>query len=556
MHIMKVYLYKILIRAFNSTGLYDFLRWGLYLIQDKYGWLRAINRIRIRDQAALQPRQVPPVQKKIFIYHTFVTMSFMSLEHFLHLAFQIKGYHPVSMYHDGFLPIAYNGESLKKKGFSLRRFTKMVRNYYEAFGIVPRGMSEYLNRADCYRHAHTIASEIPDHKLTPYIYRNIQVGEMCLRNLHHQIKGLFRLDSSERVELFRLYIQNAIMAVDLAYAALEIEKPDTVILFSGRLIDSVFMYEVCKKEGVHTVTWEMGFDWSSVVFAHNSYANHYIIPQSYWTSVKDVPLTQTEEQAVDDYYGAWKAGKAARAYYKNEEKDFSSIAEALGLDPALKTISLFPNLLWESSSQGVDVGFDGILDWIFFTIRFVVNHPEFQLIIRAHPAENLDHPDWQTAITIPQLIREEFGQPDPRVKIIERDSQFSSYEIARNSDYISLYTSTLGPEFTLMGLKPMICGDCYYRDRGFTNDVLNKSDYESILLGKRSLIEPDIKLAKIFLHHFLFKLFKKIEILKGRHMFLIYKYHYEIDSFQGFPEKFDIFNGIVDAIIQQTDFVG
>jgi len=134
-----------------------------------------------------------------------------------------------------------------------------------------------------------------------------------------------------------------------------------------------------------------------------------------------------------------------------------------------------------------------MIDWVCSTVDLVRSRSDVFLIIRAHPGEN--RLKFKTRTPVRQFVMERFpGELPSNVRLVDGPSEFSSYEIARQSDTCAVYTSTLGIELSLMGLRPLICGVPFYSNKGFTNDICTRAEYFDFLGGSRRPAEPDLEL--------------------------------------------------------------
>lgn len=146
------------------------------------------------------------------------------------------------------------------------------------------------------------------------------------------------------------------------------------------------------------------------------------------------------------------------------------------------------------------------------------------------------------------------GRLPQNVRIVDGLSEFSSYEIARQSDCCAVYTSTLGIELSMMGLQPLICGVPFYSGKGFTNDVPSKAEYVAMLGGAKPPASVDLELLRTFMYLTIFKLVKRPEFLTGIHTDPQCP-QITIDTFRGFPESMPVFNSIVRSILDNRSFI-
>lgn len=515
--------------------------------------LHAVRELRRRQSHvfdAPQPRLAQP--RRVLIY-SMDPWQIGVFEQFLHLALHRRGHLPVSVYYDGLLPLcAWENAQVAAPAADViaRRFEFM----YDCFGIAARGIRRYLDGAIARRRAESIVAATSDNDLASLAHEGIAVGRIARRDLTQYTLGLFDPQSCDDWTLLRRHLVHAIMSVDLARAVLAAERPDLVVLVNGKSVMYSYLYEVCRAAGVQVTTWEEGVYFKTgIILANNARAIDFPVDDAVWDAARQRPLSQAESDAVDDYFARWRGQTATTyTYYDAEERDFARIRAALDLSPSAVLTSIFTNIVWDTNALDKDDAFKNMLDWVFVTIDLISRQPGGVLIVRAHPGET--RLPFQTRTTVRALIEQRYGGVPSHVRVIDGASQFSSYEIARHSRRCAVYTSTLGIEFALMGLQPLVCGLPYYARKGFTNDVTDREQYARWLLTDPAPQGSDPVLLRRFMHLVLFRLVKQPEFFDGIHG-SPQQPRIRIESFEGWPESMPIFNQIVDDLLAGGSFI-
>lgn len=512
-----------------------------------------IRRLR-EEEANLFAQIAPACEAKRIILYSMDPWQLGAVEQLLHVAFQLKGHQPKTLYDDGLLPLsAWENHYVPppQAGVLEERSTWIC----GAFGITPVGISSYLDGKTAREQARALVDAAPDDGLRTLNRRGIPIGELARRDLFQYTVGHFEPRTAQDLQLYREHLVHAIMSVDLANAIITTEEPDIVVLVNGKAIMYTYMYELCRLRGIQVTTWEEGMYWdTSIVLANNARAIDFPISDADWCAFRELPFDETQHHAVEEYFDRWRRQEATYyVYYDHEMRDFPRMRRDLHIQEGKRLISIFSNIVWDTNALGKDQGFDGMMDWIFTTINYVHGREDCVLVIRAHPGEA----KWKfkTRTPIRRLVMERFnGQIPQNVRIVDGVSEFSSYEIAAHSDCCAVYTSTLGIELAMMGLQPLICGVPFYSDRGFSNDVPSKAEYFELLGGAKRPTGVDTELLLKFMYLTIFKLVKRPEFLTGIHSDPQCP-HIEIDTFEGFPESMPVFNGIVRSILENRSFI-
>jgi len=515
--------------------------------------LQSIRRLLERQSHLF--RDVPPAfgRRKVFIYNM-DAWQLGVFEMFLHLGLLRKGHAPRSVYDDGLLPLCA-WENITVKPPSRLMLKQRFEFMYDSFGIRAAGVSSYLDPQSVRGKAEVLVGRTPDHELTRLAQHGIAVGAIALRDLYQYTLGRFEPATPEDFCLYRRHLVHAVMSVDLARAILARERPDVVVLVNGKSVMYSYMYEFARREGIRVVTWEEGgfFD-ASVILAHDDRAIDFPIDDAAWRAARSRPLSPEADRAVTGYFDRWRRQEARYyTFYDRPESDWPAIQRRLDLPAGAKIISLFANVIWDTNALDRDLAFGGMFDWICRTVEYARGRPEVCLIVRAHPGEV--RLSFKTRTPICETIRSYFGERlPPNVRLIGADSPLCSYTIARHSHRYAVYTSTLGAELTLMGLRPLICGRPLYAGRGLTCDVETPEQYFDWLDSANDLPEPDVEGLKKLLHLVVFRLVKKPEFFDGIHGHP-QKPRIRIESFEGFPESMPVFDEIVECVATGRPFV-
>lgn len=512
-----------------------------------------LSALRQKEAWVFDCSEVADEPRRVLIY-SMDPWQLAAFEQFLHLAIERKGHSATTVYFDGMLPLCAweNHEVSPPPHEKLRgRFEFM----HASLGINARGISTYLREAEARQAAEDLVARMPDTDLAEMEHGGLPIGRIALRDLTQYSLGQFVPQSPEDFRLLRLHLVHAVMSVQLAEAILAAERPDVVVLVNGKSIMYSYMYELARRRGIAVTTWEEGgfFD-ASVVLANDDRAIDFPIDEAAWQAATRRPLSPAAAAAVDGYFAKWRRQEVRYyTYYDREERDFDRIRRELDIPANARIVSLFSNIIWDTNALGKDRAFENMFDWIRSTIEWINGRAGEYLIIRAHPGEA--RLSFKTRTPIGQLIQGHFGGRLPgNVRIIGSESDFSSYEIAKNSRHCSVYTSTLGAELTLMGLAPLICGTPFYSGRALTADIEDRQQYFDILAGRREAPKPDPVGLRKLLHLVVFKLVKRPEFFSGIHDHP-QQPRIVLDTFEGFPRSMPIFDEIVECILNRRSFV-
>jgi hypothetical protein len=176
----------------------------------------------------------------------------------------------------------------------------------------------------------------------------------------------------------------------------------------------------------------------------------------------------------------------------------------LGLDD--RPIVLLPtNVLGDSLTLGREIFSGSMTEWLVQTIRFFADKPDFQLVVRIHPGEQLS---WGPSVY--DIVQDYFENMPENILMIHPTTEVNSYDLIGLCSFGIVYTTTLGLEMAMTGKPVIVVGETHYREKGFTLDPESWEEYFQ-LLG-RLLADPDnyqlseeeIRLAWRYAYRFFF----------------------------------------------------
>ena len=348
------------------------------------------------------------------------------------------------------------------------------RTLLDACRIPWRGMSAFIgdNALD---EARTIVDGLPDRDVGDYVHGPWPLGRWTYVSTCHFLRRDARGNEPDAIAARRLFLKAAIVVVQAVQRWLDEVQPDILIAESGAHFMWRIAFELARARGIRVVCREIGKGgWDSHIYSLNAEC---MFPNlaDIWERAKEVPLSAQQVEDVNAYL----RDLPARTYAPAERQtplDLSRLRQDLGLLPGRRVVVLFTSVTWDLASAGRDVGFDGMFDWIFETLRLAVDLPDVQFVIRAHPAES-------TLLTRERAldrIREAWPDPPPNVTVIGPEKAISVRSLCTIADLVLTYCSTTGIEAAIYQKPVMVCGAPHYRGKGFTIDILSRSEYVEI----------------------------------------------------------------------------
>lgn len=199
-----------------------------------------------------------------------------------------------------------------------------------------------------------------------------------------------------------------------------------------------------------------------------------------WAEFRKKPFSEEQRKRVDDFFISRRSHttKDTSIYY-SWMKDFESFKVEKG--KGSKTFAIFPNIIWDGDVTQRDTIFNGMFDYLSYTIQFFINHPKDNLIIRVHPAEATLYQDTPG---VNKLIHEKYPNIDniKNIYIIQANQRVDTYAFAKeNIDAALVYDSILTLEMTHLGI-PVISPSCSrYTCESFVIVPKTRDEFDAVL---------------------------------------------------------------------------
>ena len=426
--------------------------------------------------------------------------------------------------------------------------------YEEAFGFAFGRLSSLLN-ADDRAWADAAAGTSNPHAgkaASAFIVDGVDLRRLARRELQRYRRG-FAFEP-EADAAYTQWLTSALLVMRAAGRLIERERPDVLLLSSGRTLVAACLVAAARARGVRVVTWDTEPSFADgLVFSHGEPAVQVPLDEA-WATTKDVELTEAERAEVRQYLGRWSRSDGTPfPYNPSPLDDEAGIRTTLGLRPGARLITAFSNSAWDMAVVDRDVAFAHMFDWLFTLVDYARQHPEADVVVRAHPAEVKVPEDLRSRTPVCDELRARCAPLPPNLALVDGGSALSSYVLAGMADVAMVYSSRFGLELAMAGRQPWLAGDVTYRGKGFTRDLASKADMLAALnAGERSrALDADERArAERFAHLWFFRGILRVPRLRpadGR---------FALDSFSQLGPGGDVVvDHICDAVARGTSFV-
>ena len=285
-------------------------------------------------------------------------------------------------------------------------------------------------------------------------------------------------ETDTKSKLYKLRLKRNTLAAMALYDWLAVSQPDVLVLPNGTILEMGVAYQIARLLGIRTVTFEFADQRERIWLAQDDeIMSHHT--DELWQGLGGQPLPDAARKAVGDLTFARKNAKLwgdfARQWQQTPARGGSEVRQALGLDERPVAL-LATNVLGDSLTLGRQRISGTMAEMIVGTIRWFLDHPEAQLVIRVHPGELNTH-----GTSMVDVIEKNFPKLPEHIHLVRPGDKTNTYDLVETTDFGIVYTTTVGLEMAMTGLPVVVTGKTHYAEKGFTLDPANWQDYENIL---------------------------------------------------------------------------
>ncbi|MBK8742721.1 MAG: hypothetical protein IPM02_25990 [Betaproteobacteria bacterium] len=383
----------------------------------QYDWATPINQTRLRDEDYLRETikrsRAVPGRKRIAIYSLH---HFSPTEYGLAKALQLRGHDVRGVLCNGLLPLCEMnlGPNMRPPCEAcIMNFSR----FEEAFGFQYGRLKEFLTDDDRAL-AEKLVDETPEDARPNLVIDGVPVGRFARREIQRYYRG-FVFDPP-RDPAYRKWLVSAVLLTWFSERWLDSIQPDIVGVCSGRTLPTACVFEVARQRGIRTVTWDgVATRPDGLMFSHDRPATEIPLDDA-WIATASEPLSAPQADELDAFLREWSRSRNTPFPYNlNPMEDEARIRSELGLRSGAPLVAAFTNTSWDIAVIDRDVGFDSMFDRLLPLVEYAVNHPEIDLVVRAHPAEKKVPPELQSRTPVGNEVRTRFQPLPANIKIVE-----------------------------------------------------------------------------------------------------------------------------------------
>lgn len=395
----------------------------------------------------------------------------------------------------------------KAQCFACKKLGPLVKN---SLGLDCISYREQISDSDIQEIKEKVAA-LKVEQLLNYQYLGVKVGSHARAStVRFFLFGKMDLSNPEEEAVFRRKLVYAMIAAKIASKLYLKERPDFVFTLHGIYSTWGPFFEYFRKKKIEVLVYGiMSFRFGHFVFSRNNKEVDLIGPKS-WEDFKKKPLSEQEEAQIDGYLSArFKGDMGELEMFRKNFNDFSekeTILSSLSNRKYLRRYVLFPNLSWDSSVGGQSLNiFKDMFAWIDQMINYFKEKPNYQLIIKPHPAELV----WEKeSKRVADYILTHHPNLPENIIVLKADVPLRAYDLVAPETICLVYSGTLGLELAIQENPVLNAAGSHYSDAGIVYPVKSLEEYLSLVDNPDKLIsfvKSNQKLAKKYAYFYFFK---------------------------------------------------
>jgi len=332
-------------------------------------------------------------------------------------------------------------------------------------------------------------------------YRDVELGRHVLSTLVRQLRcGRVDVADPHVAVSLRHLLPASIQAVVAAERVVDQVKPQLALFLEKGYSPYGEVFDVAVNGGLNVVQWVHSHRSDALMLKRYQSLNRHLHPFSIsshtWETIKDMPWTAAHEHALDaELSGRYREGSWFSRKFLNTSKRIKSseeVRQQLGLDPHKNTAVIFSHVLWDATFFFGENLFDDYEEWLIETVKAACHNEAVNWIVKIHP----DYV-WKLKAMGGGEVRDVMaleagiGRLPGHVKLLEPDTDISTFSLFEVMDYCLTVRGTVGIEASCFGIPVLTAGTGRYSGLGFTIDSATRQEY----LGRLACIQTMPRLS-------------------------------------------------------------
>ena len=371
--------------------------------------------------------------------------------------------------------------------------------------------------------AERIAAELNLDNYRTYKYKNYEIGQQCSVITCNMNNMPEMINKPEYIRQFKMHAYNIIRLLNVYERIFNKVKPDVVLSNIPFYYKWGVPFSIAKNYDIPFYSAKLGEKKNSIAFTKDTDIMFDSSPA--WESFKNQKLDEKTNKFIEEYIAKRIKNEVSYHFsYLKMNKNSLEFQDFFKKIDKNKPIIFFPsNIVFDAAVFVKNSIFESPIDMIKNVIIFFNMNPQYQLIIKAHPAESTVYREniEFTKYRLKNIIKNLELKLNNNITFLDYDTKISTYDIIPIINIGITYTSSTEMEMAWSGKPVIACASCHNSNKGFTYEPNSIDEFFSLIqqLISREQTEEEIK--------------QRIDLSKK--YYLLYYYHtlVNFEAFQG-----------------------
>ncbi len=400
--------------------------------------------------------------------------------------------------------------------------------------------------------AEEISAEINFQNYNKMSYKGYHLGIEAAKAVANLNDAPMLENKSEVIQQLKTHVKNIVKLINAYERIFDVVKPDVVFSNIPFYYRWGAAFHVARERKIPFYGIGIGERENSCYFVYNS-DKLYDFSEG-WDSFKRKNLDSDTEKFINKTIFERSQGKHySLPHFKQSNQVTEEYRKLLSWINKDKSLVFFPvNVPSDATILENSYVFDNLYEMVVKIIQYFNNHPDYQLIIKAHPAEeqfySISSPMQKYCLrNVLSNLSEKLSN---NIFFIDYNSSVTSFDIYPLIKLGIMYTSSAAIEMTWTGKPSITVSESHYTGKGFTYEPKTGEEFyrliEKILSGgePESVIRERIELSKKYFLYYFFHGLIKFNLFQG-------------NDYNSIPTKllFDDFNKILPGNNVHLDYI-
>lgn len=409
----------------------------------------------------------------------------------------------------------------------------------------------------------SVSSNVSIENFKEFFYKNFPIGNEAY-NVTSNMNNQPNIPLPENLGLLKIHVENIVELMNAYDKIIDQVKPDIIYSYLPFYYKWGVVYHLAKQKGIPFYSACVCERKNSFYFSDN--VNLLLDSTPAWNSFKKVNFDQATNTFIDNITSKRLSENISYFDYvseKTNETDIIALARKIGSG---KPVVLFPvNTIFDAAVFRKAPSFDNIVEMLKSTIAFFNKHPQYLLIIKAHPAEKLFYSNSSEKFTqycLANVIKKSDMKLSDNIIFLDYDTTIKLNDLIPKINTGIVWSSSVAMEMAWMGKPVIALADAHYQSKDFTYQPSSSEDFfnaiENYLTQSEAeeTIQKRVALSKKYYYLFYYHSMVDFNLIQGSELGNVEERFLFNSYTEILPGKNEALDYICDSILSGSPVFG